>query len=204
MTVEEEHAFEREHGVPVNAGGSVVVAAWGTGIAIMFFGIALAALLLSYFYLRLENPVWPPAGVDVPELTPAVISAAIMLVSVAAIQAALRRVRDANQGGFLRGLIMTLVLALSGAAVQAYDISQMAVGPGGHAYGSIFATLTGFAYVVIAGTLIMLSMVIFWAIRGQYTVRRHAAVRNVTTLHTAAVVMWLIIFGTLYLGPLLT
>jgi cytochrome c oxidase subunit I+III len=43
MTVEEEDAFEREHGVPVNAGGSVVVAAWGTGIAILFLSIAVAA-----------------------------------------------------------------------------------------------------------------------------------------------------------------
>ena len=32
MTVEEEDAFEREHGVPVNAGGSVIVAAWGMGL----------------------------------------------------------------------------------------------------------------------------------------------------------------------------
>jgi hypothetical protein len=56
----------------------------------------------------------------------------------------------------------------------------------------------------MVGALIMLTMVIFWTIRGQYTVRRHAAVANVTRLHTAAVAMWLIVFGTLYLGPLLT
>jgi cytochrome c oxidase subunit I+III len=204
MTVEEEEAFEREHGVPVNAGGSVVVAAWGTGIAILFFGIALGSLLLSYFYLRLENPVWPPPGVDVPVLTGALIAAALMVISVVAVQAALRRVRAADQRGFLRGLIMTLVLAVTGAAAQGYDVARMAIGPGGHAYGSVFATLTGFAYVVMTGVLIMLTMVIFWALRGQLDVRRHAVVRNVATLHTAAVVMWLICFGTLYLGPVLT
>jgi hypothetical protein len=54
MTVEEEDAFEREHQVPVNAGGSVVVAAWGTALVILFVAIAFAGLLLSYFYLRLE------------------------------------------------------------------------------------------------------------------------------------------------------
>ena len=204
MTLEEEDAFEREHGVPVNAGGSVVVAAWGTGIAILFFGIALGSLLLSYFYLRLENPVWPPPGVDVPMLTGALVPAALMVVSVGTVQSALRRVRAADQRGFLRGLIVTLLLALAGAAAQGYDVAGMAIGPGGHAYGSVFATLTGFAYVVIAGVLIMLTMVIFWALRGQFDVRRHAVVRNVATLHTAAVVMWLICFGTLYLGPVLT
>jgi cytochrome c oxidase subunit I+III len=204
MTVEEEDAFERRHGVAVNAGGSVVVAAWGSGIAILFFAIAFASLLLSYFYLRLENPAWPPPGVDQPRLTRAVIAGVLMVLSNAAIQRALRRVRAADQGGFIRGLVATLALAGGGAVVQAIDISRMAVGPGGHAYGSIFGTLTGFAYVVMVGTMIVLAMILFWAVRGVYTVRRFAAVANVTRLHTAAVVMWLITFGTLYLGPVLT
>ena len=204
MTVEEEDAFEREHGVAVNAGGSVVVAAWGAGIAILFFAIAFASLLLSYFYLRLENPVWPPPGVDMPVLTLALVAAALMVLANLAVHTALRRVRTADQGGFLRGLAATVVLAAAGAVVQGYDISQMAVGPGTHAYGSIFATLTGFAYVVMVGALIMTSMLLFWAIRGLYTVRRHAAITNIARLHTAAVIMWLITFATLYLGPVLT
>jgi cytochrome c oxidase subunit I+III len=204
ITEEEEAAFERTHRVPVNAGGSVVVAAWGTGIAILFFAIALASLLLSYFYLRLENPQWPPPGVTIPPLTQALVAAALMVLSVVAVHAALRRVRDADQGGFLRALGATLLLAGAGAVVQARDISGMAIGPGSHAYGSVFATLTGFANVVLAGALIMLTMILYWALRGQYTVRRHANIANVRMLHTGAVIMWLVTFGTLYLGPLLT
>jgi cytochrome c oxidase subunit I+III len=204
ITEEEEAAFERTHRVPVNAGGSVVVAAWGTGIAVLFFAIALASLLLSYFYLRLENPQWPPPDVTVPPLTQALVAAALLVLSVVAVHAALRRVRDADQGGFLRALGATLLLAGAGAAVQARDISGMAIGPGSHAYGSVFATLTGFAYVVLVGALIMLTMVLYWALRGHYTVRRHANIANVRTLHTGAVIMWLVTFGTLYLGPLLT
>jgi cytochrome c oxidase subunit I+III len=204
MTVEEEDAFEREHRVAVNAGGSVVVAAWGTGIAILFFAIAFSALLLSYFYLRLENPEWPPPGFDQPVLTGAVIAAVLVVLSNVAMHTALRRVRAADQGGFLRGVVATLVLAGAGAVVQAVDVSRMAIGPGAHAYGSIFAALTGFAYLVVVGAMIMLAMILYWAVRGLYTVRRHAAVANVTRLHTAAVAMWVIAFGTLYLGPLLT
>ena len=44
------------HGVPVNAGGSVVVARWAMSIFILVIGIAFGSLLLSYFYLRLQNP----------------------------------------------------------------------------------------------------------------------------------------------------
>jgi cytochrome c oxidase subunit I+III len=204
MTEDEEAAFEREHGVPVNAGGSVVVAAWGTGIAILFFAIALSALLLSYFYLRLENPQWPPPGVTVPDVAPALVAAGLMVASVLSIHVALQRVRAGRQGRFLGALVATLSLATAGAVIQGRDISGMAIGPGAHAYGSVFATLTGFGYVVLGGALIMLAMVLFWAIRGHYDARRHANVANVRTLHTGAVLMWIAVFGTLYLGPLLT
>jgi hypothetical protein len=47
------------------------------------------------------------------------------------------------------------------------------------AYGSIFWTLTGFLAVVAAGGLIMVALALHWAVRGQYTARRHANVANV-------------------------
>ncbi|HEX2185887.1 MAG TPA: cbb3-type cytochrome c oxidase subunit I, partial [Chloroflexota bacterium] len=81
MTVEEEAAFEREYGVPVNAGGSVVVATWGTALVMLFVGIAFSALLLSYFYLRLENPRWPPPGIADPGVAWALAAAALVVAS---------------------------------------------------------------------------------------------------------------------------
>ena len=101
MTVEEEDAFEREHQVPVNAGGSVIVAAWGTALVILVVAVAFAALLLSYFYLRLENPQWPPPGIADPDVGRAILAAALVVASGVAVRAALRRVRAADQRGFI-------------------------------------------------------------------------------------------------------
>ena len=42
------------------------------------------------------------------------------------------------------------------------------------------------------------------AYRGQYPARRHANVANVARFWAAMVVMWVVGFGTLYLGPHLT
>jgi cytochrome c oxidase subunit I+III len=204
MTVEEEAAFEREHGVPVNAGGSVVVATWGMGLMILFAAIAFAALLLSYFYLRLENPRWPPPGIAEPGLTRALVAAALVVASGAAVRAALARVRAADQHGFIRGLAAALVLAGSGAVVQLLDITGLDFGGTDHAYGSIFYTLTWFVAVVAVGALIMVALALYWAVRGQYTARRHANVANIARLWTAMVVIWVVGFGTLYLGPHLT
>ncbi len=204
MTVEEEDAFEREHGVAVNAGGSVVVAAWGMGLAILFVGIAFASLLLAYFYLRLVNPQWPPAGIDEPGLLRATVAAGLLAASGFGIYGALRRVRAGDQPGFVLGLIVTLVLAVAGLVVQFRELTTMGFGAKAHAYGSVFHTLAGFVGVVTVGGMVMLAMATFWAIRGQYTVRRHATVANVARFWTAAVVVWVAGFGTLYLGPYLT
>jgi cytochrome c oxidase subunit I+III len=204
MTVEEEAAFEAEHGVPVNAGGSVVVATWGMGLMILFVAIAFASLLLSYFYLRLENPRWPPPGIAAPGLARPLLAAVLVVASGAAIWAALRRVRAADQRGFIRALAAALALAGAGAIVQLVDVAGLGFGGTGHAYGSIFWTLTGFLAVVAAGGLIMVALALYWAVRGQYTARRHANVASVARFWAAMVAMWLVGFGTLYLGPHLT
>ena len=80
----------------------------------------------------------------------------------------------------------------------------MDFGATAHAYGSIFHTLAGFIGVITVGGIVMLAMALYWAVRGQYTQRRHATVANVARFWTAAVVIWVAGFGTLYLGPYLT
>jgi cytochrome c oxidase subunit I+III len=204
MTVEEEDEFERAHNVAVNAGGSVVVAAWGMGLAILFVAIAFGALLLSYFYLRLENPQWPPSGVAEPALLRAVIAAVLVVAGGTAFHLALKRLRAPDKRGYLVGLLGALSLALAGLAMQAFDLAEVEFGGTEHAFGSIFFTLAGFATSVVGAAAIMGAMTVFWSLRGQYTARRHANVTNIARFWTAAVIVWIVAFGVLYLGPLLT
>ena len=204
MTVEEENAFEAEHGVPVNAGGSVIVAAWGTALVILVVAIAFAGLLLSYFYLRLENPQWPPPGIADPGVGRAILAAALVVASGVAVRAALRRVRAADQRGFIAALVAALALAGGGAVVQVLDLARLDFGWTDHAYGSIFFLLAGFVVMVAAAALIVVALTLYWAIGGQYTARRHANVANITRFWAAMVVIWVVGFATLYLGPHLT
>jgi cytochrome c oxidase subunit I+III len=204
MTEEEEEAFEREYGVPVNAHGSVVVARTGTLLAILFVAVAFGSLLLSYFYLRLENPQWPPTGVADPALGRMLLAAALVVASGIAVAVALRRITGGDRIGFLGGLTAGLALAVVGMVVQVLDLAQHEPGWTEHAYGSIFFTLAGFVLVVATAAVIMLSMVLYWAFRGLYTARRHAPIVNVVRFWTAMVVLWVTGFGTLHLAPVLT
>ena len=204
MTLEEEAEFEREHDVAVNAGGSVIVATWGMGLAILFVGIVFAYLLLSYFYLRLENPIWPPPGVPVPDLAGAIVAAVLVIFSGVAMYVALLRVRRFDQRGFVVALAGAIALLVAGTVVQWVDLAGTGASWTAHAYGSAFFTLAGFVFLIVAAAVIMGAFMLYWALWGLYTGRRHAAVANVARYWAATVVFWLVGFATLYLGPRLT
>ncbi len=58
--------------------------------------------------------------------------------------------------------------------------------------------------MVAVAALIVVGLTLYWAVRGQYTARRHANVANITRFWAAMVVIWVIGSGTVYLGPHLT
>jgi cytochrome c oxidase subunit I+III len=204
MTPDEEEDFEREYGVPVNAHGSVVVARTGTLLAILFAAVAFGSLLLSYFYLRLENPQWPFDGVAEPPLGQTLLAAALVVASAATVALAQRRIGLGDRTGFLALLGATLALGATAMVLQVADLAERDVGWTENAYGSIFYTLAGYVLFLAGAAMIMLTMVTYWAARGVYTPRRHAPIANVVRFWAAMAVMWLGGFGTLYLAPALT
>jgi cytochrome c oxidase subunit I+III len=203
MTADEEDAFEREYGVPVNAHGSVIVARTGTLLAMLFVAVAFAALVLSYFYLRLENPDWPPVGVADPPLIRTAVAAVLVVAAAAAVPFAHRRIARGDMRGFGGGLRAAVGLGVAGVTVQVVDLVLLDVAWRAHAYGSIFFTLAGFVIAVAAALLIMLTMVVYWSRKGTYTYRRHAPIANVARFSVTAAVIWVLGFAVLYLGPVL-
>ena len=204
MTIDEEAAFEREHGVPVNAGGSVIVARWAMSLVILVVAIAFGSLMLSYFYLRLQNPQWPLPGIAEPALGWVGVAGTLVVASAAVGRLALGRLRDDHQGAFIALFGAALVLLGGGFVVQYADLVGFDFAWGSDAYGSIFYTLAGVVMLVAAASMIMAAMAMFWAIRRFYTSRRYAYVANVVTFWTAAAVVWIVGFATLYLAPYLT
>ncbi|MCA1735582.1 MAG: cytochrome c oxidase subunit I [Actinobacteria bacterium] len=204
ITEEEEAAFEAEHDIPVHVGGSVAVARWGMGLMLLFTAIAFASLLLSYFYLRVENPSWPPVGVALPSLPLGIGSAVFASVSALAMAFGLRSIRRGSQTR-LRLAVGGALLALSlGMAGLILELGRLPFDSKLHAYGSIFYTLAGFVAVVAFAALVMGALTLYWTVRGEYSARRHVPVLNVTRFFTATAVIWLISFAVLYLTPRLT
>ena len=201
---EEEEAFEAEHDIPVRTDGGRTLASWGMGLAILVGVIAFSTILLSYFYLRVENPDWPPPGVPDPALTLAVVSSALAVASAIAMHAARRSIRAGAPSRLRAGLTVAGALTLVAALVLVVDLARLEFDAQAHAYGSI-VHLVGGAVVTLAFVgLVIDGVVLAAALRGRFTPRRHAAVTNVARYWAAMTVMWLAGVGTIALTPVLT
>lgn len=201
---QQEADFEKEHGVAVNLSTSRAVARWGMGLSILVVGIALGSLLLSYFYIRLENPVWPPPGVPMPDLTLFITSSIILCLSVLPILWALRGIRKNKQSQLKLGMAATFLLGAVALGIQILEYSRIDFDWQVHAYGSLFHLFAWFAFAIVIGGLIMCALTQFWAWRGVYSAERHIAVENTASYWYAVIAVWVITFATLYLGPYLT
>ncbi|REK11851.1 MAG: cytochrome ubiquinol oxidase subunit I [Actinobacteria bacterium] len=204
ITEEEELEFEMAHKIPVRVGGSLTVARWGMGLMNLFVGIAFMSILLAYFYLRLDNPAWPPPGIENP--SPLAIISATALIGVAGwgFRRGLRRIREGDGDGLLRGTGVALLAALGGVVIAGSHFIGLEFSSQDHAYGSVFHTLGWFILVVTTAAIVMTALIVYWTVRGEYSERRHVPVSNVGFFWTTAIIVWVIGFGVLYLTPALT
>lgn len=201
ITEEEEEAFEREHGIPVRTSGSRAVARGGMLLSILILIVALSCLLLSYFYIRLENEVWPMDNIPLPPLPLVIASSVALSLSGGAMLWALRRIREGHQSRLSLGLLVAFILGAAALGLQIFDYSQLPFDWQTNAYGSLFFTLGSFAFLILVGALMMNGLAQFWTWRGQYTQRRHATLENINLFWGFAIINWLIVFGTIYLSP---
>jgi heme/copper-type cytochrome/quinol oxidase subunit 3 len=137
------------------------------------FGAAIA----GYFYLRVQSPSWPPAGIPEPPLAVPLVLAFVLALASAPMWLASR----AANGGRVRAAILALACAfVVQSGYLAYELHSYVgdlqrFGPGSHAYGSIYFLLLGADHAhVLVGLLLDLWLLAKLA-RGLTRYRGHAA-----------------------------
>ena len=200
-TTDAELAFEREHGIPVRPNGSRIVAQWAMNLMILLVAIALSCLLFSYFYIRIESPVWPPAGIALPNLLWPTISTVILVVSGGLLWWARRGIQQDKQQQLRLGLAGGFLLGLGALGVLAYDFWQLEFTHETHAYGSLFYTIVGFLFLLVSGGLCQNALTQVWSWQGNYSAREYVAIDVGVRYWWAMIVFWLISVGTVYGSP---
>ncbi len=172
---------------------------------VMFF----SGLFAAYFQVRLQAPRWPPF-VNEHEFAPFHLQHEIVLPLVLTImlvsssvtmQLAVNAIRRGDRTAYLRNTAVTLVLGVLFLVGQVYDYSQLGFGITDTAFGGTFYTMTGFHGAHVLGGAIMLSVILYRGMAGQFSARHHDAVEATSLYWHFVDVVWIGLFSTLYLLP---
>ena len=183
---------EAERTFTAHVGMTIFLGSWA-----MMFG----ALFFAYAMLRVRSPVWPPVGVHLPLLVPALNTAVIVLSGLA-----LRRGSQAVDAG--RGSLLLPWLAVAAGLGAAFLAIQCASWWGlwsagltssSSPFGSTFYLLTVFHALHVLVGLGLLGTLFPGAARHAYDVRRRTRLRLVSMFWHFVAVVWILMFVSVYL-----
>ena len=171
-----------------------------TGMVLFLISEAFlfGSLFWTYFYLRAESPVWPPAGVELDSLL-ASVNTVVLLSSSVSVWWAARRIRKGSERGLAAGLAITVFLGVGFLGVTLFEWTHETFRPWTSAYGSIFYTLTGFhALHVLGGVLLMLTL-LARTLRHRFSPGSFLAVEIGSLYWHFVDLIWIVVFTTLFI-----
>ena len=170
---------------------------------VMFF----SGLFAAYFNVRATTTPWPPTQ-------PAELAehfnlhaepfyafglTVVLIVSSFTCQFAVWAIRRGDRTGFIRNISVTVVLGIAFLLGQAYDYSTIGFGLADGTFGTTFYTLTGFHGAHVFGGVIMLSVILYRGMAGQFSAQHHDAVEAASLYWHFVDVVWIALFSTLYI-----
>jgi cytochrome c oxidase subunit 3 len=167
---------------------------------VMFF----AGLFAAYFSTRAANKPWPPTEFEhtLNPLSLILVATVILIASSFTCQFAVWAIRRGDRRGFLRNIGVTFVLGVIFLVLQAYDYSLLfneGLTMGSGPFGTTYFTLTGFHGAHVFGGVIMLGVVLYRGMSGQFSARHHDAVEAASLYWHFVDVVWILLFSILYI-----
>ncbi len=169
---------------------------------VMFF----AGLFAAYFNVRAAAPAWPPAEFGhtlsiFPLIGPATV---LLVLSSFTCQFGVWAIRRGDRTAFLRYIGVTLALGIVFLIMQGTDYTLLfneGLSLDSGVFGSTYYTLTGFHGAHVLGGVVMLSVVLYRGMAGQFSARHHDAVEATSLYWHFVDVVWIVLFTTLYVLP---
>ena len=166
---------------------------------IMFF----SGLFAAYFSTRAANKPWPPVEFEhiLNPFSLILVATGILVASSFTCQFAVWAIRRGDRRGFLRNIGVTFLLGILFLLMQAYDYTLlfdegMTLGSG--PFGTTYFTLTGFHGAHVFGGVLMLGVVLYRGMAGQFSARHHDAVEAASLYWHFVDVVWILLFSILY------
>ena len=169
---------------------------------VMFFG----GLFAAYFSIRANAHQWPPDEfVHALKILPFVGPATVLLIiSSFTCQWAVWAIRRDDRTVFLRSMTVTVILGITFLLMQGIDYALLGsegLTLSSGTYGTTYYTLTGFHGAHVFGGVIMLSVILYRGMAGQFSARHYDAVEGASLYWHFVDVVWILLFSLLYLLP---
>jgi cytochrome c oxidase subunit III len=159
-----------------------------------------AGLFLAYLTFRVVSPEWPPENTPELELLLPGINTMILIASSFVIHQADVAVKKNNVAGLRLWFSATVLMGTVFLLGQLYEYSNLEFGLKTNLFASTFYVLTGFHGLhVFVGICLMLA--VLWRSRkpGRYSSEHHFGVEAAEIYWHFVDVIWIILFGLLYL-----
>jgi len=190
------------HQLPVGSKGRLSSGWWGMWTVIATEAALFSYLFFSYYYTRSHaiGP-WPPGGP--PKLELAVIGTVLLLLGSFTMWWGERGIRAGDRGKLLLGLGSSVLLAVVFVVLEGIEWSHKDFSWSSHVYGSLYFTITGFHMLHVIVGAVMLSFLFVWTLLGYFGARRHSTVSIAVLYWHFVAAVWVIVFFTFYILPLL-
>jgi cytochrome c oxidase subunit 3 len=167
---------------------------------VMFF----SGLFAAYFATRAANQPWPPGEFEgiLDPLSLILLATLILVASSFTCQFAVWSIRRGDRRGFIRNITVTFVLGIIFLGLQAYDYALLfseGLTMGSGPFGTTYFTLTGFHGAHVFGGVLMLGVILYRGMLGQFSSHHHDAVEAVSLYWHFVDVVWILLFSILYL-----
>jgi cytochrome c oxidase subunit 3 len=174
---------------------------------VMFF----SGLFAAYFSVRAASIHWPPTVAEnIPEALAEHFNlhaepwfagglTVILILSSVTCQLGVWAIRRDDRTGFIRAFGVTLILGIVFLVGQLYDYSTIGFGVSDTPFGTTFYTLTGFHGAHVFGGAVMLSVILYRGLAGQFSSRHYDAVEATSLYWHFVDVVWIALFSTLYI-----
>lgn len=179
---------------------------WGTVMMIATEAMLFALLLYAYLQLRIEAHRWPLGDIADPELVKSGFRTVVLLASSVPVHLA-DRAAEAGQATKLRwclaiGWLMGALFLLG--HVEEWHTLWQEFTPTTNTYGSLFYTITGFHALHLVVGLVVIGLLWFGAVTDRHQDGDADAVHNGVLYWHFVDVIWVSVYGLLYLSVTLT
>jgi cytochrome c oxidase subunit I+III len=187
--------------LPTHAFGHRAPLWWGVLLMVAIEATAMGILLVSYFYVRGNYDLWPPAPLSPAALRLAVVEALLLALSFPAMVICARAARREQLAPTRTWLAAATVLGTAMLIVRTFEIPAIPFRWDQHAYGSVFWMIFGLHITHVLTGVLENAMLIALLWKGPVEQKHFGDIEASALLWYFVVLEWVPGFAILYLEP---